>query len=189
MEATVEIKNIETKEITEIPVDYETGEYVAVMRFESDYVMTVKKPNFVYESEYFSKEDSTLDEPTTVEVDIKPVEVGKNYKMNDIYYESNSAELTASSKKVLDEFIIFLSENPNIKVDIEGHTDNVGPDQANLILSQNRAKSVYDYLVANGISASRLGWKGYGESKPVATNDTEQGRALNRRTEFLITGI
>ncbi|PLW92537.1 MAG: hypothetical protein C0592_10225 [Marinilabiliales bacterium] len=189
VEATVEIKNIETKEITEIPVDYETGEYVAVMRFESDYVMTVKKPNFVYESEYFSKEDSTLDEPTTVEVDIKPVEVGKNYKMNDIYYESNSAELTASSKKVLDEFIIFLSENPNIKVDIEGHTDNVGPDQANLILSQNRAKSVYDYLVANGISASRLGWKGYGESKPVATNDTEQGRALNRRTEFLITGI
>lgn len=187
--ATVEMKNIATKEVTEIPVDFETGEYVAVMRFESDYVMTVKKPNHVYESEYFSMEDSTLDEPTTVEVDIKPVEIGKSYKMNDIYYESNSADLTASSKKVLDEFIEFLVENPNIKVDIEGYTDNVGPDYANLVLSQGRAKSVYEYLVSNGVSATRLGWKGYGESKPVATNDTEQGRAMNRRTEFLITGM
>lgn len=189
IEASVEIKNIKTKEVTQIPVDYETGEYVAVMRFNSDYLMTVKKPNFVYESEYFSMEDTTLDEPITVEVDIKPVEMGKSYKMNDIYYETNSAELTESSKKVLDEFIIFLSENPNITVDIEGHTDNVGSDYDNLVLSQNRAKSVYEYLVANGISASRLGWKGYGESRPVATNDTEQGRALNRRTEFVITGL
>ncbi|MBN2730771.1 MAG: OmpA family protein [Bacteroidales bacterium] len=187
--ASVEMKNIATKEVTEIPVDYETGEYVAVMRFDNDYVMTVKKTNFVYESEYFSVEDTTLDEPTTVEVDIKPVEIGKSYKMNDIYYESNSADLTPSSKKVLDEFIEFLNENPNIKVAIEGHTDDLGPDQANLVLSQNRAKSVYDYLVANGVSASRLGSKGYGESRPVASNDTPEGRAKNRRTEFLITGM
>lgn len=187
--ASIEIKNIETKEVTEIPVDNETGEYVAVMRFESDYVMTVKKPNYVYENQYFSKEDTTLDEPTTVEVNIKPVEVGKSYKMNDVYYESNSDALTASSKKILDEFTVFLNENPNIKVSIEGHTDDIGYDQANLILSKNRAKSVYNYLLQKGISSTRLAYQGYGERKPVATNDTEQGRALNRRTEFLITGM
>lgn len=189
LQAKVEIKNMETKEIKQIPVDLETGNYVAAMRFSSDYVLTVKQPDFVYESTYISMDDTTFDEPANVDVDLQPVELGKAYRMKDIYYESNSAELTPDSKKVLDEFIEFLTENPRIKVSIQGHTDNLGSDASNLQLSNNRAKSVYEYLILKGISSSRLSYKGFGESVPVSENDTEVGRALNRRTEFLVTGM
>ncbi|HCB63194.1 MAG: hypothetical protein A2W93_11515 [Bacteroidetes bacterium GWF2_43_63] len=189
VEAKIEIKNLTTKEIKEIPIDQETGEYVAAIKFESDFMLTVKKPDFVYESTYISQEDSVFSEPTNVNVDLEPVELGKAYRMKDIYYESNSADLTPESKKVLDEFTEFLIENPNIKVKIQGHTDNIGSDAFNLTLSENRAHSVYNYLVSMGLSASRLSYKGFGETKPVDTNDTEVGRAMNRRTEFLITGM
>lgn len=189
VEAKIEIKNLTTKEIKEIPIDQETGEYVAAIKFESDFMLTVKKPDFVYESTYISKEDSVFSEPTNVNVDLEPVELGKAYRMKDIYYKSNSADLTPESKKVLDEFTEFLNENPNIKVKIQGHTDNIGSDAFNLTLSENRAHSVYNYLVSMGLSASRLSYKGFGETKPVDTNDSEVGRAMNRRTEFLVTGM
>ena len=189
VEAKIEIKNLTTKEIKEIPIDQETGEYVAAIKFESDFMLTVKKPDFVYESTYISKEDTSFAEPTSVNVDLEPVQLGKAYRMKDIYYESSSADLTAESKKVLDEFTEFLLENPNIKVKIQGHTDDVGSDAFNLTLSENRAHSVYNYLVSKGISSSRLSYKGYGETQPVDTNDTEAGRAMNRRTEFLVTGM
>ncbi|HPS83784.1 MAG TPA: OmpA family protein [Bacteroidales bacterium] len=189
VEAKIEIKNLTTREIKEIPIDQETGEYVAAIKFESDFMLTVKKPDFVYESTYISKEDTSFAEPTSVNVDLEPVQLGKAYRMKDIYYESSSADLTAESKKVLDEFTEFLLENPNIKVKIQGHTDDVGSDAFNLTLSENRAHSVYNYLVSKGISSSRLCYKGYGETQPVDTNDTEAGRAMNRRTEFLVTGM
>jgi len=189
VEAKIEIKNLTTREIKEIPIDQETGEYVAAIKFESDFMLTVKKPDFVYESTYISKEDTSFAEPTSVNVDLEPVQLGKAYRMKDIYYESSSADLTAESKKVLDEFTEFLLENPNIKVKIQGHTDDVGSDAFNLTLSENRAHSVYNYLVSKGISSSRLSYKGYGETQPVDTNDTEVGRAMNRRTEFLVTGM
>jgi outer membrane protein OmpA-like peptidoglycan-associated protein len=82
-----------------------------------------------------------------------------------------------------------MQENPQIKVQVSGHTDNVGSPADNLKLSNNRAKAVVDYLVSKGIDIKRLTWKGYGETKPVADNKTEEGRALNRRTEFTIVGM
>ena len=78
--------------------------------------------------------------------------------------------------------------NPALRIEIEGHTDNQGTDEYNLELSMKRAQAVYNYLLEHGISADRLTYKGYGESKPVSPNDTEEGRALNRRTEIRIMG-
>lgn len=189
VDAKVQLKNIETKEIKEIPVDIETGDYVAAIPFDADFLLTVKKADFVYENAYISKDDTTFDEPKQLDIDLEPVVVGKSYRMNDIYYKSNSAELLPESKKVLDDFIDFLNENPNIKAKIQGHTDNIGSDAFNMTLSEERAKSVFNYLIENGVKAHRLSYKGFGESKPVDTNDTEAGRAMNRRTEFLITGM
>ena len=80
----------------------------------------------------------------------------------------------------------YLKENQNISIRIQGHTDNQGNAAANQILSKNRAKAVYQFLMDHGISGTRLKYKGYGQSKPIATNDTEEGRALNRRTEFIV---
>lgn len=79
-----------------------------------------------------------------------------------------------------------LRSNPDRKVEIGGHTDNVGSEEANRVLSENRSKSVVDYLISKGIDASRLTWKGYGESVPVADNESDEGRAKNRRTEFKV---
>jgi len=187
LKARIELKNVETQKINEVSLDTTTGKYVAVAPFNNDYIMTIKKEGYVYESRYISRVDSTFEKPATVDMEIKPIELEKSYLINDIYFDFNSYELTPASKVVLNQLIEFLELNSSLSIQIQGHTDAIGNDAANLILSENRAKSVYDYLIANHVPASRLTFKGYGETQPLATNDTEEGRALNRRTCFVIT--
>ncbi|HOY33190.1 MAG TPA: OmpA family protein [Bacteroidales bacterium] len=185
--ARIEIKNVETKKITRIPVDSLSGKYVIAVNTRNNFVLTVKKEDYAYESKLIPAEDTMRSEPLQeVSFEIKPIEVGKSYKLNDIYFESNSFDLNADTQAILDGFIEFLTENPGIKTAIHGHTDNIGKDEDNMLLSGNRSKSVYNYLTENGIPPSRLSYKGFGETQPVATNDTEAGRAKNRRTEFVI---
>jgi outer membrane protein OmpA-like peptidoglycan-associated protein len=88
----------------------------------------------------------------------------------------------------LNKLINFLQRNPLVRIEIGGHTDAVGNDASNQLLSEQRAQSVSNYLVSNQVDASRIESKGYGETTPIATNDTEEGRALNRRTEFKVIG-
>jgi outer membrane protein OmpA-like peptidoglycan-associated protein/tetratricopeptide (TPR) repeat protein len=187
LKARIELKNIETKRISEIPMDTLTGNYVAVAPFNSDYIMTVKKADHVYESKYISKLDSVFKTPAKVDIDMKPIELNKSYRINDIYFPFNSYDLTAESKVVLDQLLDFLNENRSISIQVQGHTDNIGNDAGNLKLSENRAQSVYNYLIEQGISETRLTYKGFGKSMPVASNETEEGRAKNRRTVFVIT--
>jgi len=184
--ARIELKNLETKKITEIPVDTLTGNYAAAVLFRNDYIMTIKSSGYAYESKYFAEKDTVFDEPARVEVELKPIETGKSYRLNDIYFDFNSSELKASSMAVMDGFIEFLRENPGMKVSIQGHTDNIGSEGDNQVLSENRARAVYDYLAAKGVTGQLSDYKGFGELRPVATNLTEEGRALNRRTEFVI---
>ncbi len=186
--AKIELKNVETKKVTEIHVDTITGEYAAVVLFRNDYILTVKKEGFGFESKYISKEDTVFNEPAKVDLEIKPIAIGKTYNLNDIYFATASYLLTEGSKHVIDDFIQFLKENPEIKIDIQGYTDNVGDDQSNLLLSENRARSVYQYIIECGIGKGRLSYKGFGEALPVASNLTVEGRAKNRRTVFVITG-
>jgi outer membrane protein OmpA-like peptidoglycan-associated protein len=187
VKARIELKNLETRRISEIPLDSTTGKYVAVAPFNEDYVMTIKKEGFVYETRYISRIDSTFKTPATVDVNIEPIELNKSYRINDIYFDFNKSDLTDESKAVLDQLIEFLTENPDIRIQIQGHTDNIGNDAENLRLSENRAKSVYSYLIDKGISSGRLTYKGFGKTMPVADNVTEGGRAKNRRTVFVIT--
>jgi outer membrane protein OmpA-like peptidoglycan-associated protein len=86
----------------------------------------------------------------------------------------------------LNKLITFLNKNSTVNIEISGHTDNVGSAESNKVLSENRAKAVYNYLIQNNISDNRLTYRGYGEEKPISDNNTEKGRALNRRTEFII---
>jgi outer membrane protein OmpA-like peptidoglycan-associated protein/tetratricopeptide (TPR) repeat protein len=187
VKARIELKNLETKKISEIPLDTTTGNYVTVAPFNNDYIMTVKKEGYVYETRYLSRKDSIYRMPARLDVEIKPIELHKSYRINDIFFAFNSYELSAESKAVLDQLIQFLSENITISIEIQGHTDNIGNDEDNMKLSGNRARSVYEYLIASGVSAGRLTYKGYGETMPVADNSTEEGRARNRRTVFVIT--
>ncbi|MCX6252107.1 MAG: OmpA family protein [Bacteroidetes bacterium] len=187
VKARLELKNVDTKKTSEIPLDSTTGNYVAVAPFNSDYIMTVKKEGYVYDAHYISRIDSLFRVPSKLDVKIEPIELNKSYRINDIYFDFNSYQLKDESKVVLDQLIDFLNENPLIRIEIQGHTDNIGKDAENLRLSDNRARSVYDYLIASNIKTNRLTYKGFGKTMPVADNDTEQGRAKNRRTVFVIT--
>ena len=136
------------------------------------------------------KEDKTIDTLFTdninEKIELKPMETGREFKLNNILYDFDKATLRPESVVELDRLVIILNEQATIKVEISSHTDFKGSDAYNQKLSQARAKSVTDYLTQKGISKNRLVAKGYGESKPVATNDTEEGMQLNRRTEFKV---
>jgi len=182
----IELKNMETKKISEIPLDSITGKYVAVAPFNNDYIMTVKKEGYVYETRYIAKVDSLYRMPAHLDLEIQHIELNKSYRINDIYFAFNSFDLSGESESILDLLIEFLEENPSIYIEIQGHTDNIGNDAENMKLSANRAKSVYNYLISKNIAPKRLTYKGYGKTVPVASNDTEEGRAKNRRTVFVI---
>ena len=185
-EATIEIKNVESRQITHIPVDQETGKYVVVLPFRNDYIMTVKSREHAYQTVYIAQRNTKYEIPVKVDFEVKPLEVGATYPLRDIYFGTNSDSLTNESKMVIDGFIDFLRDNIKVHVAIHGHTDDIGSDAANLLLSEKRARAVMNYIVEKGISASRLASKGFGESKPIADNKTEEGRAKNRRTEFVL---
>jgi outer membrane protein OmpA-like peptidoglycan-associated protein len=184
----IELKNVFTDEVIEVDVDALTGKYVATAVFTNDFVLTVKKPDHIYQSRYIDKDSAVFEAPAEINFEVEKVETGKSYQLHDIYYATNSAQLSDKSRFILNEFLDFLHDNPHVRVAIHGHTDDVGDDAFNLDLSKRRAQSVYDYLIGEGIPAGRLSWQGFGESKPVTTNATEEGRAKNRRTEFVISG-
>jgi outer membrane protein OmpA-like peptidoglycan-associated protein/tetratricopeptide (TPR) repeat protein len=188
--ALVEIKYMDTRKVETIKVDDGDGRYATVLRLKpgSEVIMTVKKADHVFESRSFNMEDTAMATVATVDMTVQRIEVGKSYRVNDIKYATSSAAITKSSEYILDELITFLRENPTVKIRIEGHTDNVGRSEDNMALSNDRAFTVMDYLQTKGIAGPRLTFKGYGQTKPLASNDTPEGRAQNRRTEFVITG-
>jgi outer membrane protein OmpA-like peptidoglycan-associated protein len=106
--------------------------------------------------------------------------------LNNIFYDFDKATLRDESKSELEQLVKLMNDNSTIRIELSSHTDNKGSEDYNIRLSQGRAQSVVDYLVKNGISNERLVAKGYGKSMPVATNETDEGRQQNRRTEFKI---
>lgn len=185
----VEITNATTNEKYEVKVNKDDGKYAAVVTVKEndDVVVAVKKPEHMVDTKLFTiKED--VKAVVTENLSVKQIKVNEPYVINDILFATASYELTASSKAVLDKFVDFLKTNPTFQAAIHGHTDDEGKDDKNMVLSENRAKAVMDYMVEQGIEASRLTSKGFGETKFKKPNDSEENRALNRRTEFLITG-
>lgn len=199
IDATIELKNVRTKEITKVDVDSVSGKYAVVVTLEreDDFIMKVKKEDYAFTSRYISTkvppqgEDGSGTTPVKkIDIEMKPIEIGETYRLDHINFSTNSADvLTEESMTVLDDFIEFLNENPRIKVAIHGHTDNIGSGESNMILSRNRAKAVNDYLILSEIENSRLNYRGFGETKPIASNETQEGKGLNRRTEFVITSL
>ena len=185
--ATIEIKNTFTKEMTHIKVDSVTGKYAFVVNLDHDLIRSVKKNDFAFQSQYISSTDSSNIGPKKKDIVLEKIDVGKSYTINDIFFTTNSYEINDTIKAVLNEFSEYLLQNAELHVALHGFTDNIGSDQDNLILSENRAKTVYQYLISTGVDKSRLSYKGFGAAKPVAANDIEAGRAKNRRTVFVVT--
>lgn len=187
--AQVMLKNTATNQEVEAVIDEETGDYVAVIAIDKDQdvMLTAKKKGFAFSSQLISSDEIVVGKPVKTEkVAIKPIEVGESYQINDINFATNSFEITPRITTVLNEFIDFLKLNDNLKIAINGYTDNIGDPEQNLTLSQKRAEAVYNYLVLEDITPTRLTYKGFGETNALASNDTEAGRRKNRRTEFVI---
>jgi outer membrane protein OmpA-like peptidoglycan-associated protein len=180
----IELKNLKTKEVTKVKIDSTDGKFVTVVKAKDDYLLTIKKEGIAFSSTVITKSDTGA--LVKKDMEMKKVEAGKAYRLNDINFPTNSAILSEEARLIIEEFASYLKTNPSMKVAIHGHTDNVGDDQSNLTLSESRAYSVFAYLKQQGISESRLTYKGFGETKPLASNDTDSGRRINRRTEFVI---
>ncbi len=179
--AVVEVKDPTTKKTSFATVDSSNGEFMVAVKAKKQVLLTVKKDGVAFNNMKV-KADSSSD----LQVKVKETKEGATFALDNIYYTTNSAELTDASLPVLESFAKWLKENPSVKVEIQGHTDNVGNPKDNEALSSNRAFSVKSFLEEMGIAGERIEAKGYGSSRPLADNATEAGRARNRRTEFMV---
>jgi outer membrane protein OmpA-like peptidoglycan-associated protein len=186
--AKIELKNIRTSEIIDVDYDSLTGHYASVVKMDADYIMTVKSEGAAYSSRYFEMSDTTKGRVMSGDLEVKKLQVGEPYNLNDILFGTNSAEMSERNQNIVKDFAAYLDSNRSLKVSIQGHTDNAGDPAKNLELSNLRAKAVYELLVKEGVTAQRLSYKGYGQTKPVADNLTTEGKAKNRRTEFVVIG-
>lgn len=114
------------------------------------------------------------------------VKLNENYVLKNIYFDFGKFDLKETSYPELNKLLALLKKNPSWKIELSGHTDNIGNKPSNIILSENRAKAVQNFLISKGISANRISIQGFGSSLPIATNETDTGRAKNRRVEFLV---
>jgi outer membrane protein OmpA-like peptidoglycan-associated protein len=189
-DATLEIAYALSDQVTKVNVNGDDGKYAAIVKIDTkqDVMVTVKKEGYAFDSKLIKKDAFEKGEIqlTNIDLTVKELKVGDSYTINDILYATNSSVLTDESKFILKSFARFLKENPKIQLLIQGHTDDIGEDKQNMTLSENRAKGVRDYLISLGIESSRLSSKGYGELSPKVENDSDENRAINRRTDFSI---
>lgn len=163
------------------------GEVMMALPLGRNYAFNVSEPGFLFFSESFLLADTnSIADPIHLDIVLEPIEVGAQMELHNIYYKTNSYAILPESEPELHTLVDFLNNNSKLKVEIQGHTDSSGNAEDNKILSENRAKSVVEYLVKNGIELSRLTAEGYGDTVPIATNETAEGRRLNRRTTIKI---
>ena len=184
----LEIKNITTNEVTTVKV--EAGTYVSSLTLakDDDVLITVKKEGFAFNSTYISANDTSFSSPKNLSIALESLENGKSFNIEDIYFETNSYQINEMAKNVLLEFAAYLNVNSNLIIEINGFTDDIGNDKDNQLLSENRAKAVRNLILSEGVEVTRVAFNGFGELFPVSDNNTEEGRAQNRRTEFKIIG-
>lgn len=174
------------KELGTAVSDPSTGSYSIVLPYGEKYSFMAEKEGYYAVTQNVDLSD--LKEYKEIEVDLylNPIEKGEIIRLNNIFFASGKYELLAESYGELDKLLQVLKSNSKMKIEISGHTDAVGADSDNLTLSNNRANAVMNYLLGKGIAKDRLSAKGYGETKFIATNDTDEGKQLNRRVEFVI---
>lgn len=185
--AQFQLIDLETGEVAVASfADEATGEYLVSLPIDKEYALSATHDGYLFFSENFLLTEGNVSEPFQKDVPLHKIEVNKTMVLKNVFFGTDKFDLKSKSKIELDKLVSFLNKNKALKIELGGHTDNVGSKASNQTLSENRAKSVYNYLVEKGIDIGRLTSKGYGDEKPIADNNTEKGRAENRRTEFKI---
>lgn len=197
LEARVEVFDVQSAAKLRDISSSSNGEFLICLPAGHNYALNVSKEGYLFHSEHFALSEATsFDKPFIIEIGLTPIpQAGgagdvlsgnKPVILRNVFFQSGSAALRPESIAELNRLKKLLDEYPALKIRIQGHTDNQGEDADNLVLSENRAKAVYSFLIDSGIAATRLSYLGFGESQPIDTNDTPEGRQNNRRTEFVI---
>lgn len=184
--SAVELTDLITKEVvSKVPTD-ETGNYLITLPIGRDYAFNVNRKGYLFFSENFSLREKSPDSTYNINIPLQPIEANALIVLKNIFFDENKFELKTASQVELGSVVQLMKENPTLKIQINGHTDNVGNAAANLKLSNNRAQAVVTYLSSKGIDTKRLSFKGFGDTQPTGDNNMESGRAQNRRTELKI---
>ncbi|AKD57963.1 OmpA family protein [Spirosoma radiotolerans] len=174
-------------EVGEATSDPVTGEYKIVLPYGQKYTMRAIAKDFVAEGDNIDLTQSKgFQEITGKQLNMIPLVSGSVVRLNNIFFDTGKSELRPESGPELDRLVTTLNESPKMVIEVRGHTDNTGSNEINAKLSQDRADAVREYFISKGIEPDRVASKGFGESKAIATNDTDEGRQKNRRVEFVI---
>ena len=182
----VELTDLATKQTINLVATDKSGHYFMTLPVGKDYAFSVNQKGYLFYSDNFLMTGLSPDSTYEKNIALQPIEVNASIILKNVFFDVNKFDLKPESQVELDKLVQLLLENPSLKIEISGHTDNVGKPADNLTLSNNRAKAVVTYLLSKNIPVARLVAKGYGETKPVADNKTEEGKALNRRTEMKV---
>ena len=187
--SAVELIDLSTGNLLSRVQTDETGNYLVTLPVGKDYAFSVARKGYLFYSDNFPLSGKTPDSTYQKDIPLQPLELAAAVVLKNIFFDVAKFNLKTESEIELDKVVQLLKENPTVKIQIGGHTDNVGAPADNLKLSQARANAVVQYLVSKGIGAQRLSAKGFGETVPVAPNTTDEGRAQNRRTELKVTAL
>jgi tetratricopeptide (TPR) repeat protein len=184
LRAEYELINLSTGKVSIKSMTDESGNFLVCLPSGYNYGINVSKTGYLFYSESFMFEGShPVVEPYIKRIKLSPIKVGETMQLANVFYEFDSWELKKESIAELNNLVSLLNDNKTLVLEIGGYTDSTGTDDYNMVLSSKRALSVVNYLIAKGISADRLRYKGYGNASPIGDNVTEEGRKLNRRTE------
>ena len=184
--STLELNNLATHQtISHIQTD-DAGNYFMTLPVGKDYAFNVNSKGYLFYSDNFLMANKSPDSTYIKNILLEPIASNASVVLKNIFFEVNKYELNPESQTELDNLVRLLNENPTMEIEISGHTDNVGKPSDNMILSNNRAKAVVNFLISKKINPARLVAKGFGETKPLADNKTEAGRLQNRRTEMRV---
>lgn len=187
--ATVQLYDLEKNQLLNEYTTDATGNYLMTIPIGKEYAFSVKQKGYLFYSDNFSLSDTSSSIDHTKNIPLQPIQVNATIHLKNIFFETNQFELLPESFVELDILYQLLLDNQSLKVEISGHTDNVGSTTSNQVLSEKRALSVLNYLIEKGISKDQIISKGYGETMPIASNETEEGRAMNRRTTVKILSL
>ena len=184
--SSVILTDLGTQEIISNLQTDETGNYLITLPKGKDYAFNVKRKGYLFFSDNFSLSHEQGDTAFNIDIPLQPIETNAAIVLKNIFFDPNKYELKPQSEVELDQVVQLLKDNPTLHIQIGGHTDNSGKVTDNKVLSENRARAVTTYLVTKGIAQTRLSFKGFGDTMPVADNATPEGKAQNRRTELKV---
>ena len=190
LEASFELIDLDSQKLLTRSYSQKNGEFLVTLTANKNYLVNVSREGFLFYSDNFILKDLKTDfnKPFVLNIPLEPIDTGSTVELKNVFFDVNKSELRPESRTELDKLVAFLLKNPNLKIELGGHTDNTGDKKANQLLSENRAKAVQQYLVSTGkIGVGRLSYRGYGDSRPKVPNDTAENKAKNRRTEFKVT--